>query len=139
MLQFKEYSNEAIEDLGLVSAIIGEKGSIRFSSDKNLSSKKRVTVILQLENGQSAAIPCSSKVSDICRIALVDHSEVEVLRVISSLHVLETTKDRNGKLYDEPRHFISPPGSGDGTPLKESFTLADLEEAKLTWDELIEL
>lgn len=130
MIQFKKYESNTLEDLGSVATIIGKKGSIRFSSDRNLNSSKRVTVILQLENGQSAAIPCSSKVSDIARKALEDHSEAEVLGVISGLHILET---------EDGRHFISPTGSGEGTPLKESYKLADLKNAKLTWDELVEL
>jgi hypothetical protein len=131
MIQFKKYESNTLEDLGSVATILGKKGSIRFSSDRNLNSSKRVTVILQLENGQSAAIPCSSKVSDAVRKALDDDTpEIEVLGVISSLHILET---------EDGRHFVSPTGSGEGTPLKESFTLADLKKAKLTWDELVDL
>jgi hypothetical protein len=130
MLNFQNYESNTLEDLGQVSKIIGAKGSIRFSSDRNLSSKKRVTVILQLQDGQSVAVPCSSKVSDIARKALEVHSEQEVLAVISELHILES---------EDGRHFISPTGSGEGTPLKASFTLAELKKAKVTWDELVDL
>jgi len=137
MLNFKEYSSEGLEDLGQVSKIIGAKGTIRFSSDRNIASTKRITVILQLENGKSTAIPCSITVSDIVRKALEDHSEAEMIGVISGLHILEALKDRNGKLYDEPRHYISPPGDGEGTPLKKSYSANDLKKVKLNWDELV--
>jgi hypothetical protein len=131
MIQFKKYESNTLEDLGSVATILGKKGSIRFSSDRNLNSSKRVTVILQLENGQSAAVPCSSKVSDIARKALEKHSEDKVLAVISELHILET---------EDGKHFISPTGDGEGTPLKSSFTLAELKKAKaVSWDELVEL
>jgi hypothetical protein len=130
MLNFQTYESNTLEDLGQVSKIIGAKGSIRFSSDRNLASTKRVTVILQLQDGKSAAIPCSSKVSDIARKAIEVHSEQEVLAVISELHILES---------EDGRHFISPTGNGEGTPLKSSFTLAELKKAKVTWDELVDL
>ena len=130
MLNFQTYESNTLEDLGQVSKILGAKGSIRFSSDRNIASTKRITVILQLQDGQSVAIPCSSKVSDIARKALKDHSEAEVLGVISSLHILET---------EDNKHFISPTGSGEGTPLKASFTLAELKKSKVSWDELVDL
>jgi hypothetical protein len=130
MIQFKTYESNTLEDLGQVAKIIGAKGSIRFSSDRNINSSKRVTVILQLQDGKSAAVPCSSKVSDIARKALEVHSEQEVLAVISELHILES---------EDGRHFISPTGNGEGTPLKSSFTLAELKKAKVTWDELVDL
>lgn len=128
-LQFKTYeSSSTLEDLGTIEEILGKDGAIRFSSDRNLNSSKRVTLILQRKNGESVAVPCSSAVSNVVRQAIADGTdEDDILAALVTLSLLES---------EDGRIFISPKGSGDGTPKKDSFKVSDLKKLKKSYESL---
>ena len=128
-LVFKPYESSKLDDLGQISEILGKTGTVRFSSDRNLKSAKRVTLILKNGKGESAAVPCSSAVSNTVRQALAEETdEEEILAALIQLHLLEDPiKDRI---------FISPLGSGDGTPLKDSYKVDNLKKIKTTYEKL---
>jgi hypothetical protein len=128
-LQFKVYeASSNLEDLGVISDILGKNGTVRFSSDRNLNSAKRVTLILQNTKGESAAVPCSSAVSNTVRQAIADGTdEEEILAALVQLNLLES---------EDGRIFISPTGSGDGKPLKDSYKVDNLKKIKTTYEKL---
>jgi hypothetical protein len=128
-LVFKPYESSKLDDLGVISDILGKTGMVRFSSDKNIKSTKRVTLILKNGKGDSAAVPCSSAVSITVRQALADGTdEEEILAALIQLHLLEDpVKDRI---------FISPIGSGNGEPLKDSYKVDNLKKVKVTYQDL---
>lgn len=127
-LQFKNYETSSVEDLGTILDIIGENGEIRFSSDKNLKSSKRVTVILKQEDGKSAAVPCSSAVSETVRQALADGtSKEECLAALIQLNLLEDTVKN--------RIFISPLGNKDAAP-QEFYKVSTLAEVSVSYQDL---
>ena len=127
-LVFKTYETSSLEDLGTILDIIGQNGEIRFSSDKNLKSDKRVTLILKDEEGKSAAVPCSSAVSVTVRQALAEGtSKEECLAALIQLNLLEdTVKDRI---------FISPLGNKDAAP-QEFHKVSALAEVKVSYQDL---
>jgi len=126
---FKHYeASSTLEDLGIIADILGKTGTVRFSSDRNLKSSKRVTLILQNGKGESAAVPCSSAVSNTVRQAIADETdEEEILAALIKLNLLES---------EDGRIFISPLGSGDGKPLKESYKVDNLKKVKVTYQDL---
>ena len=128
-LKFKTYeASSNLEDLGTIEDILGKDGSIRFSSDRNLNSSKRVTLILQKKSGESVAVPCSSAVSNTVRQAIADGTEEdEILAALITLSLLEA---------EDGRIFISPLGSGDGTPRKDSFKVSNLMKLKKSYQSL---
>jgi len=126
-LQFKVYETSSLEDLGTILDIIGENGEIRFSSEKNLKSNKRVTLILKDEDGKSAAVPCSTAVSTTVRQALADGtSKEECLAALVQLNLLED---------DKSRIFISPLGDPDVAP-QEFYKVGNLAEVKVSYEDL---
>ena len=126
-LLFKVYESASLEDLGTILDIIGENGELRFSSQKNLNSKNRVTLILKDEDGKSVAVPCSKAVSITVRQALSEgKTKAECLSALVNLNLLE---DKDGKI------FISPLGNRDATP-EEFHKVGELAEVKVTYQDL---
>lgn len=117
---FKLYESTVLEDLGSVADIVGKKGKLRFAGNKNLTSAKRVSIVMLKPDGTSDVAVCSNNVSVGVRKALADDTpKNKILAVLSKLHCLENEK---GLAF-----ICAPQGSG-GT--ESEFTVEELAVVK---------
>ncbi len=117
MIDFKKYEG-TLTDLGTVASQIGAKGTIKFIPKNFLNPDKRVVLVVQNGNGDSAAISCSKDLSTYLRKAKADGStKEELLSGILDLNIMEG---------EEEVPFVTMP-AGEQT---EGMTIADLKKVK---------
>jgi hypothetical protein len=127
-LQYKKYEGELI-NLGTITELSATFG---FSSDRNLESTKRVTLILEDGDGGTVAVPCSSEVSDHIRRALkAGKPENWVLSSLRNLSLLEVKSgEKAGRIY------ISPVGQ-PGSRKKTMYSVAELQALNANFEDLM--
>lgn len=64
MVEFKVYERAEMTDLGTVASVVGKSGKIKLIPRNFADTSKRVVVVLEKNNGTSASIICSKRVSD---------------------------------------------------------------------------
>ena len=64
MLTFNKYQREDRVELGTVAQLVGKGGKVKFVPKNLADDSKRVTVILERKNGESAMVLCSKAVSE---------------------------------------------------------------------------
>lgn len=121
---FKAYEGATLEQLGILSAIAGVGGSLRFTN-KSLNGKGQLCVVITKKDGTSDTCTCSKAVTDTVRTAIeAGTSKKDVLGAIAKLAVIEATNGGN---------YVSAPMNSEGV---ESFTITELKAVKVTYEEL---
>lgn len=64
MLTFNKYQRQDRVELGTVAQLVGKGGKVKFVPKNLADDSKRVTVILERKNGESAMVLCSKAVSE---------------------------------------------------------------------------
>jgi hypothetical protein len=122
-LQFKKYESE-VENLGTIAEL---SASFGLSSDKNLKSDKRVTLVLQDEEGASTIVVCSIDVSNHIRKSF--QAGKPESWVMSSIRNLSLLADKNGTVWVSPL--------GDPSMRKASYSIDELESINASFEELM--
>lgn len=123
-LQYKKYEG-ALTNLGTVAELSADYG---FTSDKNLNSTKRVTLVLLDDDKNSVVVTCSEEVSSHIRGALkAGKTEPWVLSSLRNLSLLE---DKDGRVW------VSPTGDPN-MKKKKSYTVAELALINADFDQLM--
>lgn len=123
-LNYKKYEGE-VTNLGTVAELSATYG---FTSDENLSSERRVTLVLLDEEGKSAVVICSRDVSDHIRGALKAGKPENW--ILSSLRNLALLEDKDGTIWVSP--------VGDPTKKrKATYTVAELKAINADFDQLM--
>lgn len=126
-LEFAKYEGSELDDLGLVATVVGQKGSISIAP-KSLrpGNTKRVVIIMTKKDGTSAAVSCSTSVSENIRHALANGmTKEQVCVIVAKLNILEG---------EEGIPFITAPA---GSSTMESFVIEKLVKiADLDYEDL---
>lgn len=64
MLTFNKYQRQDRVELGTVAQLVGKGGKVKFVPKNLANENKRVAVILERKNGESAMVLCSKAVSE---------------------------------------------------------------------------
>lgn len=123
-LNYKKYEGE-VTNLGTVAELSADYG---FSSDENLNSDRRVTLLLFDEDGKSVIVVCSRDVSDHIRGALKAGKPENW--VLSSLRNLALLEDKDGTVW------VSPVGDPN-KKRKATYTIAELAAINADFDQLM--
>ena len=126
-LNFAKYESTDLEDLGVVSSVVGAKGTLSIAPKSlRVGNTKRIVIILKKKDGTSSAVSCSSAVSDSIKKAVAnDMSKEQILAIVAKLSILEGA--------DEVPYICAP----QGTTTMEEFAIeklvkiADLDYADL--------
>jgi hypothetical protein len=124
MVQFQNYerTESTLESQGTVLELVGKDGSLALIPKNFKDTSKRVVVILQKKNGQSAAVTCSQQVSDGLR-----NGSIELGHVLN-FEILEG---------DAGIPFISLPGGGLIVTAVKSITAKDYAPKAIALEDLI--
>lgn len=90
-LEFAKYEGIELEDLGVVSTVVGAKGTLSIAP-KSLrpGNTKRIVIILKKKDGTSSAVSCSTTLSDSMRNALAKGmTKEQALAIVAKLSILE--------------------------------------------------
>ena len=121
MIEFKKYEGIAtLENLGTLADQIGAKGTVKFSKPNFLNAEKRVVVIAENGDGNSAVITCSEPLSKQLRKAKAEGTDKnELLAYVVGLDILEN---------EAGVPYITLPG-GEKV---DGITIAELKKVKVT-------
>ena len=125
-LTFKKYERTAdseLTDAGTLASLAGAKSKLAFIKSNLRNLQKRVAVVIEKENGESAVIACAKSVSDTVREALKEHSAKVVLGALAKMHVLEN---------EEGMMFISPEGGA-----LEFFAIGEIKKETTVYEDLV--
>jgi hypothetical protein len=131
MVKFAEYSGSTtLNDLGTLKSIVGKGGSVKLSMKNFTNENKRVVVIANKANGESAVIACSDGVSKHARsLRKEGKKQAEVLGWLIGLNVLENEKEQ---------YFISMPSGTPGEGISvDKLKVLDTKEVITNTEELI--
>ena len=112
-IAFKKYqkADSNLVELGTVKSLAGKGGKISFIRKNFADVSKRVAVIIDKKDGNSAIIPCSSQVSKLVREGSI------TLPQLAGLQVVEGENEAG-----ESTHFIvMPQGGGKQEFLTDKF------------------
>lgn len=123
-LQYKKYEG-SLTNLGTVAELSATFG---FTSDKNLNSSKRVTLVLLNEDDDSVVVTCSEEVSGHIRGALKAGKPENW--ILSSLRNLALLEDKDGRVW------VSPVGDPN-MKRKATYNVAELAAINANFDELM--
>jgi hypothetical protein len=122
MVKFGKYEGATtLEDLGSLKSIVGKGGSVKLSKKNFFNPEKRVVVIAQHKDGQSAVISCSKEVSKHARALQADgKTQTEILAWLIGLNVLQN---------EEGQYFVSMPAgeAGEGIAIDSLKVVATSE------------
>ena len=102
-IAFKKYqkADSNLVELGTVKSLAGKEGKISFIRKNFADASKRVAVLINKKDGNSAIIPCSSQVSKLVRDGNITIAQLAGLQVVEG-------ENEAG----ESTHFIVMPQGG---------------------------
>lgn len=100
MLTFNKYQRQDRVELGTVAQLVGKGGKVKFVPKNLADDSKRVTVILERKNGESAMVLCSKAVSEGIRAKTI---------TLANLLGFSVTEQLTNGYYDEEGNL-----TGDG-------------------------
>lgn len=97
MLKFAKFTREDRTELGTVASLVGKGGKVKFVPKNLADDSKRVAVILEKKNGESAIILCSKAVSAGVRDKSI---------TLSNLLGFTVTEQQSKSYYDEHGNLV---------------------------------